>query len=68
MGAAVCAHTPSMHLIGILLTIGAGVYTVMWAWSLLRGGNKAGAFWSMVLALASTATGLWYYYQHEFFP
>lgn len=57
-----------MHLIGVVVTIGAGIYTVSWAWTLLRGGNKAGAFWSVVLALVSTATGLWYYYQHGFFP
>jgi hypothetical protein len=57
-----------MHLLGILGAIGAGIYTVSWAWTLLKGGNKAGAFWSLVLALLSTATALYYFYQHGFFP
>ncbi len=57
-----------MHLLGIIITIGVGVYTVSWGWTLLRGGNRAGAFWSFLLALVSTATGLWYYYQHGFIP
>ncbi len=57
-----------MHLIGIAATIITGIYTVSWAWTLLRGGNKAGAFWSLLLAIASTATGLCYFWQHAFFP
>lgn len=62
------AHTPSMHLLGIVATLGVGIYTVSWAWTLLRGGNRLGAFWSLLLAITSTAAGLWYYWQHIFFP
>jgi hypothetical protein len=57
-----------MQALGIAATIIVGIYTVSWAWTLLKGGNKAGAFWSFLLAIASTATGLYYYYQHAFSP
>jgi len=57
-----------MHVFGIVITLGVGIYTASWAWTLLRSGNKIGAFWSFLLAVASTATGLWYYWQHGFFP
>jgi len=61
-------NTCIMHVIGIALTILAGVYTVSWAIILLKDGNRAGAFWAFLLALTSTATSLYYYYQHGFFP
>lgn len=46
------AHTPIMHLIGIVATIGTGIYTLAWAWGLLKGGDRVGALWSMLLAVA----------------
>jgi phosphoglycerol transferase MdoB-like AlkP superfamily enzyme len=57
-----------MYLLGILVVIGTGIYTVSWAWTLLKGGNRAGAFWSFLLAVASTATALYFFYQNGFFP
>ncbi|MEX0973983.1 MAG: hypothetical protein WD024_01340 [Bacillota bacterium] len=39
-----------------------------WAWTLLKAGNKVGAVWSVLLAVTSTATGLYYFYHHGFFP
>jgi len=57
-----------MHLIGIAAAIIAGIYTLDWAWVLFKDGNKAGAFWSVLLALVSTATALYYFYQHGFLP
>jgi len=57
-----------MHILGVIGAIAVGVYTLSWAWTLLKGGNRAGAFWSSALAVASTATALYYFYQHGFLP
>lgn len=57
-----------MHVLGIILTIWAGIYTVAWSVTLLKDGNLAGAFWSFLLALVSTGVSLYYFYQHGFLP
>ncbi len=57
-----------MYWLGILGAVGAGVYTVSWARTLLKNGNRAGAFWSTILAIVSTATALYYFYQNRLFP
>lgn len=57
-----------MHLVGIVASIATGIYTLSWAWTLYREGNKAGAVWSVIFALASTGTCLYYFYQHGFLP
>ncbi|QUL98461.1 MAG: hypothetical protein IMF26_10705 [Candidatus Fermentithermobacillus carboniphilus] len=57
-----------MHLAGIISAIIVGIYTLSWAFTLFRDGNLAGAFWSFVLAVTSTAVTLYYFYQHGFYP
>jgi len=57
-----------MHIIGVIISLLTGVYTVNWGRVLWKEGNKAGAFWSFLLAVASTGASLWFFYSHGFFP
>jgi len=58
----------TVYLMGVIASICTGIYTVSWAWTLFKEGNKAGAAWSLILAAASTATALYFFYQYAFFP
>lgn len=57
-----------MHLLGIMLAAGTGIYTLNWARTLSKRGNKVGGRWTVLLALVSTGLAWYYYYQHGFFP
>ncbi|MGI6163280.1 MAG: hypothetical protein ACOYEQ_05075 [Bacillota bacterium] len=57
-----------MHILGVMIALGIGVYTLSWAWILLKDGNRAGAFWSFLLAVSSTGVTLYYFIRHGFYP
>ncbi len=57
-----------MHIIGVVVSIIIGVYTLSWSWILLKDNNRAGAAWSFLLAISSVAASLYYFIQHGFFP
>ena len=57
-----------MHITGIVAAVVIGVYTLGFARDLWSKGNKAGAVWTILLALVSTGVTLYYYYYHGFYP
>lgn len=62
------ANTYCMHIAGVIGSIAVFIYTLSWAWTLWKGGNREGALWTCILALASTGTALYYFWQHGFLP
>jgi heme O synthase-like polyprenyltransferase len=57
-----------MHIIGVVVSVVIGIYTLSWSWILLKDNNRAGAAWSFLLAISSLTASLYYFIRHGFFP
>lgn len=64
----VLRNTKGMHILIGCGTILVCIYTLAWAWTLGKRGNRAGAIWTVLLAASSTAVTLYYLIRHRFYP